>query len=169
MVKTKLKNYFLFVYIMFISNIIQRITCPEKPTCKHQASIKDISQVVLILLFYYVCCFKAILSSLNSSSGLSSDKRQEDGAVFEDWGSSLPHAFALGFLSCAPAACQGSLFQPRPPLRHFGHGWHSTPLHPSCLFIIPSLHQWPFHRGSRVGFEQGLQLFLRNATELPSY
>lgn len=128
--KKNTKNTFL------TSNILQTITCQEKPTVskdkRHITRCPD-----LTFFFYYVCHFKAILSSLNASSGLSSEKKT--GRKEPCSGHISPHAFAL--LSYAPAACQGSLPQPRPPLCHFGHGWHSTPLHPSCLFIMPSVHQ----------------------------
>ena len=126
----------------------------SKPTCKLHAWIKDNPYHKLkkqILFVYYVFSLKAILSCLNSSSGLSSDKRQEDGAMLEEWGLSLPHAFALGFLSFAPAACQGSLPQPLPPLHHFCHGWHSPPLHPSVYSLYhPSINE-PFTEAAEPG------------------
>lgn len=62
--------------------------------------IKDTSQGVLTLLFYsYVCHFKAILSSLNASSGLSSEKRRAEGAMSE--AHLVLVLFALGLLSYA--------------------------------------------------------------------
>lgn len=79
--------------------------------------------------------------------------------MLEEWGLSLPHAFALGFRSSAPAACQGSLPQPRPPLHHPGHGWHSPPLHPSVYSLYhPSIND-PFTEAAEWGLSRACSSF----------
>lgn len=90
------------IIFSFMSN--SSITCPEANQLVNwriKAYITSCS-VTVLLRHPFIC--ELLLRAL-----LSSDKRQEDGAMLQEWGSSLPHAFALGFLSfCllpAKAAC----------------------------------------------------------------
>lgn len=124
-----------------------------------QADLKGITW-----LFCCLCSFKAILWSLNSSSRRLSHQIKVR-AQRDATGVRLVFATCLR-LWLSPA-CQGSLLLPPPSSL-----WPWLAFSPSsslCLFIIPSLHQWLFHRGSSVGFEQCLQPVLRNATEQPFY
>lgn len=63
------------------------------------------SQVVLqsLTLLFHCDLFQSrpFISELILRALLSSDKRQEDGGMLEEWGLSLPHALAFGFLSLA--------------------------------------------------------------------
>lgn len=87
--------------------------------------------------------------------------RKQTRSSLEACGSSLPRAFTLGFFffSLLPAACQGSLLQPRPPHRHFGHGWHSPPLHPSVYSLChPSIND-PFTEAVLWGLSKACSSF----------
>lgn len=120
-------------------------SCTEKP-----------DNVLNFFLLRFPFQSHPFISELILRALLSSDKRQEDGGMLEEWVLSLPHAFALGFLSftrCLPRL-PASASTPPSPL------WPWLAFSPSaslCVFIKPSLHQWPFHWGSRVGFEWGMQ------------
>lgn len=84
-----------------------------------------------------------------------------------------------GGMSLVSAACPQPwpsllrLFLAKPPLASSSTSSSSlcpwlafSPSASLCLFILPSLHQWAFHRGSR---EPSSQLRSRNVTERPSY
>lgn len=105
---TKTRRLSFLLYI-----IPRRINMSRRrPTCKLQASIKEkpASQVVLkrpILLFYCLCRFKAVLSSLDSSSGLSSaqikDERMEPCLRNEAHLCHMPSPLAFSILLLLPA------------------------------------------------------------------
>lgn len=57
--------------------------------------------------------------------------------MLQAWGSSLPHAFAFGFLLPAKVPC----FYLPLRLSGHGHGWHSPPLHSSVYSLYhPSIN-----------------------------
>ncbi|MEQ2242818.1 hypothetical protein ILYODFUR_000628, partial [Ilyodon furcidens] len=115
---------------------------------------ETISQVALNICFYFV--FVCGISELPLIPELLLKV-----LCSSDMGGHLCHIPSPLAISPSPAACQG--FKLLLPCLAF------FPPASLCLFIIPSLHQWLFHRSSGVGFVTDSELFLRNVAEQPFY